>query len=207
VIARDREAEILREYEALLDEAMSRFESARLDLDTLTPIVTGLRRRVGATPPQTSALPANLTIIDSALNSLPDGRGRLPAALKLVMADGKARNVASVVAELLAREIYEENDLPSRNSISNRLNDLADQGYLTRVDRGVFQLAPTREPEQTDSDQPSLALTGAAENGAVPRVQTEDPTRPQKPPGEEVASPRPGHPPEGAPGDRDQVGG
>lgn len=80
---------------------------------------------------------------------------------------------------LLQRGLLSEAEIRAGTPIRVVMAKLRADNVLERPTTGRYRLA-------VDS--------GVERNGASPRVQTEDPPMPQKPPDEEIASPRPGHP-------------
>jgi hypothetical protein len=71
----------------------------------------------------------------------PSGRRTLMTFLRELMSDGKTRDVNTMWLELTKQADF-VGDLPPRQSLSNRLYDLAAEGFLQRVSRGIYRLAP-----------------------------------------------------------------
>jgi hypothetical protein len=182
MISRSHEQQILRDYEDLLtsereslraDEA--KVDKRRTSIENLEGIVKGLAARVGAS----SGVTPTPQLVLGAGASVRHGQPTFTSLVRELMADGVARTTNDVFAVLSERDA-----LPAgmkvaaqKQKIANRLIELTQQNYLIRPDRGVYQLASVE----------------ASKNGAGP----EGPNLPshdnQKPPDEEVMSPRPGH--------------
>lgn len=205
----ERDVQRLREYREELGEAERSLAYYEREVEALRKIVAGLEQRVQQAAGAAQSTPDSESPADEA----PGAAQRTPSAgprtddeapedgaeasvllarhhgapaaprrglkekLREIMGDGVRRDVGTAMEEVLADPRFQDPP-PARNTISNRLYDLAQEGYLRRVKKGVYELA---------SDE-------AEKNGPVHRVQTGGPPPAQKPPGEEVAPPRPGHP-------------
>lgn len=129
-MAVDRESEILSEYEALLQAATLKLEQARREHESLTQVVSALRRRLGK---DGQSLPTGV---------LPTYKGRvtLSSFLRALMADGQRRTLDQIAA-IVERDERFRDQPPSRNTLSNRMHELANSGELIRIQRGVYELA------------------------------------------------------------------
>lgn len=129
---RNRERELLSEYAAELSAARSRREEAQAEVDSLEPIVEGLRKRVGEKEPLATFSPTY------------GGKPIMAAVITGFLADGAVRSVDDVVRHFAEHPAYRDKQ-PSRTSITNRLNDLVKANDLTRVERGLYQAVRLKE--------------------------------------------------------------
>jgi hypothetical protein len=204
VISRSQERDILKQYEAILGSEREAYaaEEARLlerrsGVERLAAIVENLAERLGveaqaervevpaAERPPAPAAPRAPGSADAGL-TIRHGRPTLTSVIRQILADGGARNADAVLAEI-ERRGDETAAQGTKQQIGNRLVELRKQGYLEPLERGVYQLA-SAEAKRNDAGRESPLLP------VQPGVQ--------KPPGEELISPRPGHSHnvEGAPG-------
>lgn len=186
----------LAEGERQLTEARATIERVQPQVENLRLVVKGLRGLygIGGKPepliadgdsdpppqPERPLIPApSLEVAQPIASKMTyAGRPSIPAVIFDVMEEGREHNLDELHDRVCAHSAFENRKPPSRGSVTNRLNEMAERGEIVKVRRKVYKLAPS----------------GADGNGALPRVQTEGPTEPQKPPDEEVMSPRPGHP-------------
>ena len=185
----------------LLEDARKRLhkkeegiEKARSEVANLETIVSGVGTRIkGDRLADAEALsPTVTTVLVGAGASIRRGLPTLTSVIRQIMADGQPRNADAIYAELQSRG-EETAAQGSKPQIANRLVELTQQGYLERPERGIYKLA-SAEANQNDAGREGPLLP------VQPGVQ--------KSPGEEVASPRQGHPDdvEGAPGVAHQAG-
>ncbi len=106
--------------------------------------------------------PATATATGHGEISTPRKRLGLAKFLRNLMADGQRRHLTDVLAVLEATEPFASN-MPTRNSVSNRLFDLEKSGYLRRIERGTYQLASTSDTA------PSNGAGGAGADETEPR--------------------------------------
>jgi hypothetical protein len=161
MLDRDREREILREYE----EALRR---AQRDVATLGPIVENLRARVGESESELPDTRSRIPSMDPAATERRPrptrpaspmetyrGRRTLMSAIRgLFPAPGNPRHVDDVLRVLRTDPDFADR-VPTRNSVNSRLLDLAKTGFLTKTDRATFDRA-------------------APQNGSVPTVETNE---------------------------------
>lgn len=149
----DRERELLSAYEREYAEAVERSNEARAEVLSLFKVVDALRHRVESNPAVKLAKitpepldPDRLTHAqlqpDNVMVSVRRGRPTLPSLILEVLSDGEARPVGQIIDEMLQRKSMADQDPPTRNSITNRLNEMAARGELEKVERGVYRLAP-----------------------------------------------------------------
>lgn len=182
MITRHDEERILGEYRGLLANEEERAKTLQREIDRLRAIVQGIEGRLQAqgdtgeptartAAPEPSAQPVSVRF----------GRITFASSVRQIMADGVARDASTILPELRERGILppEGNRTKQMQKVSNTFVELAKQGDLVRCDRGTYRLASAE----------------ATENGAG-RGGPHLPVHPgvQKPPGEEFAAPRPGHP-------------
>ena len=186
-----REKRLLDEYRVELADAERRLREAEADTSELRPIVTAMESRIRRFEAAQSGdeLPPRPAEPEPATPPRSRSQRSVKQVLAELLADGKPRTTDEVADELAQMPAFQSKP-PSQQTVTNRLFDLYKEAYLRRLDRGIYQLAI--------ADQ--LASSEAHGNATEPRVQTEEPTPEQKPPGEEAAAPRPGHPSNGAGG-------
>ncbi|MDA0169185.1 hypothetical protein OJ998_08825 [Solirubrobacter taibaiensis] len=158
VPSREQEAKLLSEYERELAKALE-------DVETLTPIVQGLRRRVGTTPdePEAEEKAAQINVKVSpplravverrsaqleAQNELEPAdddtdlrtyRGRVTLTSFLrVFAVGDEPVAPDTIVARVAEAPPFRNTPPARNTILTRLNELANAGKLTKLEDGRY---------------------------------------------------------------------
>jgi hypothetical protein len=191
VISRHDEERILDDYRTLLAGEEERLEEQRREIDRLKSIVGGIEGRLNAHRPVEPTAAPKSSPVPSAPGSLSIrfGRPTFASRVRQIMSDGIERDASAILPGLHERGILpsDGNRTKQMQKISNTLVELAKQGDLVRRGRGTYKLASAE----------------ASENGAG-REGPNLPVQPgyQKPPGEEFAAPRPGHPYdlEGAPG-------
>jgi hypothetical protein len=181
VITRQDEERILGEYQDLLANEEERARTLQRELDRLRAIVKGIEGRLQAQqetgkPTASAAAPESSQPV-----SVRHGRPTFAASVRQIMGDGVERDAATLLAELHARNVLRADGhrTMQMQKVSNVLVELTKQGHLVRPVRGIYKLASSE----------------ASENGAG-REGPHFPVHPgvQKPPDEEVISPRPGHP-------------
>lgn len=171
----------------MVEEA--RLLERRSGVEKLAAIVENLAERLGveaqaervevraAEVPPAPAVPQAPSGTDAGL-TIRNGRPTLTSVIRQIMADGVARNADAVLAEI-ERRGDETAAQGTKQQVGNRLVELKKRGQLKPLERGVYQLA-SAEAKRNDvgPEIPTLRVH--------PDVQ--------KPPGEEVISPRLGHP-------------
>ena len=200
MLNRERERQILREYEAVLDEAQSvavdaeaAFVLAQREVDEVRAIVDRLRVRVGddPTPESQGTQPAATPRKRPRRHR---GRVSLPQFLETLMADGKRRTVDEIEAAIHAAPEFADSP-PNRNTLNTRLGELARRGTLTKhPDRSYQNLVPAGGDAENPDER----------GGPNPAAQLDV----EKPPADQLIPDRPGHPinSEGAAGDRSRLG-
>jgi hypothetical protein len=78
--------------------------------------------------------------------------------LRDLFADHVTRHSSEVVQALADSEAFGDR-MPSRNTITNRLNDLEKQGYLRRVGRGRYERVQTNGARPHDFAPPEGGAT------------------------------------------------
>jgi hypothetical protein len=164
VISVDNEKLVLAEYEALLADAQAELAEKRRAVVSLQTIVTGIRERLqvlepdepdqteeddGAEEAPEPAAEAPASPAPPAAVSIRYGKPTLMAMVREVMADGRSRDVDGVVEALLERDALPDSD--ARQKVNNRLSELVQLDYLTRVRRGVYVLKQEQEAQDTNS--------------------------------------------------------
>lgn len=184
---RDREQQILSEYEAMLQSAEERLGAAEAEVEDLRPVVALLNRRlsrsvsattesskaarsVGDAPPE----------VDKPEDSPPPdprptyrGRPTIPSVVLDILTDGEPHTLDDLHAQLQAHDAF-DNGKPSRPSLINRLGDLAGRGDIIKVARGVYKLAQEEGDKNGDgsgahaSVQPNRQSTLDEQDAAHP---------------------------------------
>ena len=131
----ERHRENLAHYRSELAAAWQRLDAAKAEVVQLSEIVFGIEQGLGISALDPDRLDFAPTVTD---------------ALRAVMADGRPRSIADVDAALHERNFKPR---PSRSSITNRLVDLVQQGYLERVKRGRYQLASAAAEAKENGDR------------------------------------------------------
>ena len=194
------EAKLARS-ERLIAEAQAAIAAATATIERETPtaehlrlIVKGMRGLFGVATDPTPALS------DMELRELPDTEpparavpprvpggskmtyGGLPSipAVILAVLGPHDNSLNAIYHAICAHSAYDGRKKPSRGSVNNRLNEMAERGEIVKVRKGVYR---------------SLPRSGGAENpdesgGPNPAVQLDA----EKPPAEEIAPPQPGQP-------------
>jgi hypothetical protein len=180
VISRRDEEQILGEYRNLLTGEEDRLKAVQREIDRLRPIVRGIEERLQARQDERGSTAVSES--STQVVSIRHGRPTFAASVRQIMDDGEARDATTLLAELHARDVLRPDGHRAKQmqKVSNALVEMTKQGYLMRPERGMYKLASTEAPEN-----------GAGRGGPIPSDQPGV----QKPPGEEVASPRPGHTP------------
>ena len=125
----EHEQKILAEHEGLLEDAQRNVEVIAGVVASLRAYIEVLVNALGTG--RNSPSPSRLT--PTTLQERPT----LISLLRGIMADGKQRDTDQIFREL--RNISSQ-QFP-RSSVNNRLYDLLRQGYVLRLDRGVYVLA------------------------------------------------------------------
>lgn len=197
-ISRTDEQAILEKYQELrdaeqarLDDAESRVAECRKAVESLDVIVRALEARIGdgvAGVAPSSDGHGSAASVPTPSPTMRLGAPSLTARVREVMADGVPRSVGDVLDALNAKAAPEHGTAVTRQKLANRLVELAQQGYLQRRERGVYQLASQEAPENgVGREGPNLSAGLEGPNLlAFSGVQ--------KPPDEEVIAPRLGHP-------------
>jgi len=138
------EQEILKSYEALLAEAQAEVASLSAVINTIRNRIVHRGRAIQPVATQQGhAWPPAAPMRATTRN----GRPTLTALIREIMADGRNRDADAVLAVLEKKNAVPDTDNP-RQQILNRLSELATEGYLDRVGRGVYKLAPVpAQPE------------------------------------------------------------
>lgn len=183
MISRSDEQKILDQYKALLEGARGRLrkqedrmEKARSEVSNLEAIVNGVSNRIAghAGGDVLTISGSNERIIGGAGVSVRYGRPTLTSLVRQIMADGVARNVDMILAEL-ERRGEETAAQGTRQQVGNRLVELKNQGYLKPLERGVYVLASAEaERNGAANGMPaSTQLPGPNDSGsptAVPQT-------------------------------------
>lgn len=191
----DREE--LRRYEADLHEAEQEFAAAQAKVENLRLIVQGMRGLLGASPDppragarvvvidSTDHLTGDDTVTAEAVRDAAiasyirrraaqsggskmtyGGRASIPAVIFDVL-DHKEAGLDDIYAAICAHDAYEGRKKPSRGSVTNRLNEMADRGEIIKVRRGVYKSLP---PGHGGTENP--AESGGGPNPAQLEVGT-----------------------------------
>jgi hypothetical protein len=160
----NEETRELREFERRLVEAEREYEVARQRFEALHTIVKGMRQLSEAVSLNagqqtlTGIEPSDPPIVPMVKRWLQATESRmaepqsLAAIVRRIMADGETRTVEEVALILQAVDRHPGGDR-GRQTINNRLSDLSDQGYLTRVGRGIYVLSDEARAEREQRQQ------------------------------------------------------
>jgi hypothetical protein len=187
------------------DEAIAAIELETPTVEHLRLIVTGMRGLLGIKPdpdsPADRPNDANTRGSGEARTSRAPGPSKMtygglpsiPAVILTVLGPHDA-SLDTIYRAVCAHPTYDDRKKPSRGSVNNRLNEMADRGEIVKARTGVYR---------------SLPPSGGAKNpdergGPNPGIQLDV----EKPPGEQVMSAHQGRPvtSEGATGDRSRLG-
>jgi hypothetical protein len=175
----DAERKALQLYERLLEQATGRRVAADQEERSLTKIVESISQRLlanGASQPSEQQSPSRaaapaVTVDRSDLEpsrGAAAGAGKrrpLITAIAEIMSDGKTRNVEEICASL--RELDEfPGGKRARQTVTNRLHELRQSGYLEHLERGVY-----RPAANADAARALDARRRAPEHGAPPPAQ------------------------------------
>jgi hypothetical protein len=120
---RDREQQILREYESVL-------EASERDVFELRNVIDLLRKRLGVSDAPRSA----------SGRTTYGGRPNIPTVLNEILSDGKAQHIDAIYRAVTEHSAFREKP-PSRGSVANRLAQMAAAGELERPEAGSYMLA------------------------------------------------------------------
>ena len=162
----DRDTDNLRYYEDILARIDARISEATKERATVAPIVDALRLRVNGTASVGQAATSAVEPADDAESTLRRsrvrqggagatyrGRPTIPSLILEIMSDGETWTLDEIYDKL--EHHPELDDAPARRGVINRLGDLAQDGRLEKLRRGVYKLGPKAAEDGNASETPS----------------------------------------------------
>jgi hypothetical protein len=164
-----RSERLIAEATARRDEEIATIERETPNAEYLRLIVKGMRGLLGVTPDR-DLLPDVAATEDRSLREVsrrPFGANRAPVSGGSKMTYGGLPSIPSVILAVLgphdasldeifqaicAHSAYEGRKKPSRGSVNNRLNEMAERGEIVKVRKGIYKNLPHSEGAQNPDE-------------------------------------------------------